>query len=301
MPAEPCILNPAAQRIASLACWHGKPELTPLQGGLSTTSFKVRDAAGQHVARLGADVPAHHVFRTREAAASRAAAQAGLSPKVSWTEADVLVLDFIEGRTFTEVDMRGHVEAIAGLLAKTHRDVAAHLRGPANAFWVFHIIRDYAAALAESGRHPQAETQGWAELASRLEARQMALPIVFGHHDLLPGNILDDGARLWLIDWEYAGFGTGLFDLANVAANGSYGDKEEELLLTAYFGKPPSGALMESFDAMKVASALREATWAMISAIHLAVPGADYEAHAAEYLSRTAATLQRFTERHGKP
>lgn len=290
-----------AQRIASLPCWHGTPELTPLQGGLSTTSFKVRDAAGTHVARLGADVPAHHVFRSREAAASRAAASAGLSPKVSWSAADILVLDFIEGRTFTEIDMRERVEDIAGLLAKAHRDVAPGLRGPANAFWVFHIIRDYAARLAESGRHDRAKAQGWAELATKLEARQLPLPVIFGHHDLLPGNILDDGRRLWLIDWEYAGFGTGLFDIANVAANGSYGEKEEALLLSAYFGKPPSAQLIESFDAMKVASALREATWAMISDIHLNVPGADYAAHAAEYLARTEAALQRFTQRHGKP
>ena len=53
-------------------------------------------------------------------------------------------------------------------------------------------------------------------VADRLEAMQMPLPIVFGHHDLLPGNFLDDGNRLWLIDWEYGAFGTAMFDLANL-------------------------------------------------------------------------------------
>jgi aminoglycoside phosphotransferase (APT) family kinase protein len=53
-----------------------------------------------------------------------------------------------------------------------------------------------------------------------LEAAQAPLPMVFGHHDLLPGNFIDDGKRLWLIDWEYAGFGTAMFDLANLATNG---------------------------------------------------------------------------------
>ena len=50
---------------------------------------------------------------------------------------------------------------------------------------------------------------------------------------------------------------------------------------------------------MKVASALREATWAMVSAIHLAVPGVDYRAHAADYLARTDLALARYTERYG--
>jgi thiamine kinase-like enzyme len=285
-------------RIADLACWRGKPKLTPLAGGLSTTSFMVEDAQGRFVARFGADVPAHHVFRDRERAASAAAAAAGLSPAVRHSEDSILVIDYIEGRTFTETDMRAEAPRIADLLKRTHHKVAPHLRGPANAFWVFHIIRDYAAALAKHGKK---DTQAYAELANRLEARQMPLPVIFGHHDLLPGNILDDGKRLWLIDWEYAGFGTAMFDLANVAANGSYSSQGEAILLETYFGRPANDQQRESFDAMKVASALREATWAMVSSIHLKVPGADYDAHATEYLARTDSALKLFTDRYGQP
>ena len=56
-------------------------------------------------------------------------------------------------------------------------------------------------------------------LAEELEQAQVALPIVFGHNDLLPANFLDDGNRLWLIDFEYAGFSTAMFDLAGAASN----------------------------------------------------------------------------------
>ena len=92
-----------------------------------------------------------------------------------------------------------------------------------------------------------------------------------------------------------------MFDLANVAANGSYSAEQEETLLETYFGKPATNQQIESFDAMKVASALREATWAMVSSIHLKVPGADYEAHAEEYLTRTETALKHFIDRHGQP
>ena len=66
-------------------------------------------------------------------------------------------------------------------------------------------------------------------------------------------------------------------------------------------GRPVSDEVQRSFDAMKVASALREALWAMVSAIHLAAPGADYRAHAADYLARTEAALARYAEKHGDP
>jgi len=76
---------------------------------------------------------------------------------------------------------------------------------------------------------------------------------------------------------------------------------DDRLLLQAYFGEPVGDALQRAFDAMKVASTLREALWAMVSAIHLAAPGADYRAHAADYLARTEEALARFVETHGNP
>ena len=66
---------------------------------------------------------------------------------------------------------------------------------------------------------PTGATSTW---PTRLEQAQVPLPIVFGHHDLLPGNFIDDGKRLWLIDWEYGGFGTAMFDLANLSSNGGF-------------------------------------------------------------------------------
>ena len=59
-----------------------------------------------------------------------------------------------------------------------------------------------------------------------------------GHNDLLAGNFIDDGKRLWLIDWEDGGFGTAMFDLANLATNGSFAPADDRLLLQAYFRQP---------------------------------------------------------------
>jgi thiamine kinase-like enzyme len=125
------------------------------------------------------------------------------------------------------------------------------------------------------------------------------LPIVFGHHDLLPGNFIDDGRKVWLIDWEYGGFGTAMFDLANLSSNGAFGAAEDAALLDAYFEGRVGDDLRRAFAAMKAASALREALWAMVSDVHLKTPDVDYKAHARDYLARAQAGFDRFAERHG--
>ena len=164
------------------------------------------------------------------------------------------------------------------LLKNCHTEVGRHLRGPANIFWVFHVIRDYVRADRCRPALPR--------VADRLEQAQVPLPIVFGHHDLLPGNFMDDGKRLWLIDWEYGAFGTAMFDLANLSSNGEFDAAQDEALLDAYFEARPTPTLRRAFAAMKAASALREALWAMVSDVHLKTPGVDYQAHAKEYLAR---------------
>ncbi len=257
--------------------------LQPLPGGLTNISFTATDRTGKYVVRCGGDIPVHHVFRDRERAASRAAFDAGLSPEIVYTEPGITVLRFIEGRTFSEADLRVEVSRIVPLLKTCHRDVARHLRGPANVFWPFHVIRDYVRLIA-------ADTT-YLALADRLEALQVPLPIVFGHHDLLPGNLIDDGRRVWLIDWEYGAFGTAMFDLANLSSNGSFAADDDKALLDAYFDGAVDNRLRDAFLAMKAASALREALWAMVSDVHLRVPGIDYGAHAAKYLARLEQSL----------
>lgn len=286
-------------RIAALPCWRGKVTVEPLHGGLSNVAFVVSDGRERFVARCGHDIPVHHVFRDREHAASAAAHAAGLAPEVVHAAPGVLVVRYIEGRTLVEADLRANLTRIVSLLASCHRNVKLHLAGPASTFWVFHVIRDYARTLRAAEARDDAELARYVALAGALEAQQAALPIIFGHHDLLPGNVIDDGARLWLIDWEYGGFGTAMFDLANLSANGRFSSADDLQLLEAYFRHPASEEIRRAFDAMKVASALREAMWGMVSALHLAVPGADYPAHVADYLGRTDAALAGYRARHG--
>ena len=89
------------------------------------------------------------------------------------------------------------------------------------------------------------------------------------------------------------------FDLANISANNSFDEVEQLRLLEIYFERAPDEATQRAFDAMKTASALREAMWGMVSELHLNVPGVDYGAHANEYLGRYERALKTFRDRYG--
>jgi thiamine kinase-like enzyme len=289
----------AEQRVRDLAIWSGPVTLEPLKGGLSNTSFIVTDAKGRYVARIGEDFPCHHVFRDREVRASRAAFAAGLSPEVVHAEPGLMVVRFIAAHTFSEEDVRDNLERCAELLKTCHRDMKRRVTGPASIFWVFHVLRDYGQTLKDGGHKRVGDIPRWLAAVDALEDAQIPLPVVFGHHDLLPGNFMDEGRRLWLIDWEYGGFGTAMFDLANISANNSFSDAEQQRLLEIYFEKVPDEATQRAFDAMKTASTLREAMWAMVSELHLNAPGVDYAAHANEYLGRYERALKTFHDRYG--
>jgi len=290
-------LLPAA--LATLSCWQGPITAAPLLGGLSNESWKVTDDRGPHVARLGRDFPFHHVDRQREVMTARAAHAAGFGPLVEHVEPGIMVVEFLQARTWGPDDLRADPTRVGHLLRRFHDEMPAQITGAAFLFWPFHVIRDYARTIRNGASPFTTDLPALLTLSAELEAAQVPLPLIFGHHDLLPANFLEDGQRLWLIDYEYAGYGTALFDLAGAASNAGMSPAETDALLRAYFGETPDAALRRAFDAMQCASLLREAMWAMVSDIHLAAPGADYRRYARENLDQLDAALTHYRTQHG--
>lgn len=281
-------------RIAALPCWNGAIEVAPLSGGISNESHLVRDASGRHVVRFGQDYPFHHVYRDRELMTARAAFEAGFAPRVEYAEPGVMVSAFIDGRTFGAEDVARERQRVAKLLRAFHTEMPRRVSGTAFLFWPFHVIRDYVRTLEAGGSRMKQQLPRYLTLIEELEAAQVPLPVIFAHNDLLPANILDDGERLWLIDFEYAGFSTPMFDLAGATSNANLTPSESEDFLTAYFGRKPDPEIRRSLMAMQCASLLREATWGMVSELYLAAPGADYHAYTIDNLMRLKEALNQY-------
>jgi len=283
------------QRALALPIWTGRATAVPLGGGITNLNVLVTDANRRAVVRIGDDIPVHQIMRFNELAAARAAHAAGVSPAVLYHEPGALVIDFVEGRTMSAEDLRQPdlLRQALDLVKQCHRDIPRHLRGPALTFWVFQVLRDYAATLGE-GRSPHLGTvAGLLEEADELEVAVGRIDLVFGHNDLLPANFLHDGSRMWLIDWDYAGWGSPLFDLGGLAANNGLDPVQEDWLLTSYFGNAPDADLRRRYRAMKAAAALREAMWSMVQEIHSSLDF-NYAAYTADYLITYRAAMAVF-------
>ncbi|MFG1296313.1 phosphotransferase [Xanthobacter variabilis] len=283
----------AVDRVRALSFWGGPVDPLPLGGGITNSNFLVEDGPRKYVVRLGADIPLHNVMRFNERAAALAAEAAGVSPPLRYFEPGLIVIDFIEGHTFTEADVRAHLPRVVELVKRTHREVTRHIRGPALSFWTFHVLRNYLAALSERRHRLAGELSRLAGIAERLEAALGPAEMVYGHNDLLPGNFIDDGKKLWLIDWDYGGFNTPLFDLGNLASNNELDLAQRRELLQLYYGREPDDALRLKFQAMFVASLLRESLWSMISELESTIDF-DYRAYTAKNLTRFERALADF-------
>ena len=257
-------------RIAALPCWQGPIAVEPLSGGMTNLNFKVSDDSGDYVVRLGEDDPIHLISRSNEIASCRAAHAVGASPELVYHEPGILVVRFVDGKVFDEPDVRvdANLTRIVDLLRSLHRQVPVRFEGIPVMFWVFQVLRHYANLLEAGNSSHLPRLAQLMQTANRLEAAVGPVEIVFGHNDLLPANFIDDGERIWLIDFDYAGFNSPLFDLSNLASNNELAEAQELHMLEIYFGTPPDSALLSSYQAMKCASLLRETMWSMVSELH---------------------------------
>lgn len=284
----------AIERARALTCFTTPSKIEPLGGGITNVNLRVEDEGRSYVVRLGSDIPEHGVLRWNELAISRAAQAAGFSPAVVHFEPGVLVLDFLDATTFDEAAVRdaANLPRIIDLIARVHHGLGPHLTTPVLTFWPFQVIRTYATRLKADGSAHVAALSDLMKQAQTLEEATGQVDLVIGHNDLLAANILDDGEKLWLIDWEYGGFNTPLFDLAGLAGNNGLSETQEHAMLLQYF-EARAEAQWRPYRAMKCASLMRETLWSMTSEIHSEIDF-DYAAYTAENMYRLSAALTDF-------
>jgi len=251
--------------IRSIPIWNENIKIQTIEGGLTNQNFLIEENNKKYVVRLGDDIPEHLVSRSNELIVSKAASNAGISPKVIYHSEGILVLDYIECTTLSAEGVRKNIKSIIPLIKKIHHEIPKNLYGQSVIFWVFHVIRNYVKFLHD---HKSAHSKILSDLISKselLEKKSAPYEIVFGHNDLLPANFLDDGSRLWVIDWEYAGYNTPLFDLGGLSSNNDFSFEEETYLLENYFENKINDKLLLQYNSLKCASLLRETMWSMVS------------------------------------
>ena len=279
-----------AELEAALAALGSPPgEPVALDGGITNRNFRVGDL----VVRLpGADTGLLGIDREAERAATEAAARTGLGPQVvaCLTAPPCLVTRFIEGRPVTAEELRAPalIRELAGALRAYHEGPPLPAR-----FDAFAVIEDYrATAAARGGRSPahwERMAVGAAAIRAALQGPEHA-PVPC-HNDLLTANLLHDGARLRLVDWEYAGMGDRYFDLGNLSVNNGFATADDERLLAAYYGEPCPPRRLAAVALMRIVSDLREAMWGVVQAT-VSELDFDFTAYADDHAVRVLAGLE---------
>lgn len=261
-----------------------------LGGGITNHNLKVALDGEQLVLRVaGTRTNLLGIDRSVELAATRAAAAAGIGPEVvAFVEPEGwLVTRFIEG----EIPPMERTRE-PDLLARVAAALRAFHTGPAipGVFDSFRVVETYRyTALEHGGRVP--DVFEWAhDLAGQIEARRAADTSVPCHNDLLNANFLDDGERLRIVDWEYAGMGDRFFDLANFSINHELDTDASAALLEAYFGELRAEDV-QALELMRFMSDFREAMWGVVQSA-VSELDFDFDGYAREHFERLRRTAE---------
>lgn len=254
----------------------GKPRaIEELSGGLTNLNLKVTTPDGVYVARSNRRDPALlGIDRAEESFNTRAAELAGVgAPYVDFRpDLGLLVIGFIDGRTFTDADLR--VPGALGRVAEACRQLHA---GPrfTNDFDMFTRQPFYVRTCRERGFPIPDDYEAYETDFRRIRAALAVNPVptVPCNNDLLAGNIVDDGDKLWLIDYEYSGNNDPFFELGNSWTECRLDDEHLAELVTAYVGHE-SPALLARARLRAVTSRYGWALWGFIQA---AVVDDDFE------------------------
>jgi thiamine kinase-like enzyme len=217
----------------------GPRQVEALTGGLTNVNFKVTTPDRTVVVRLsGSDGDLLSIDRDAEHVNSRRAAESGAAPEVLryLPEHHALIVAWIEGRTLTAADLRE-----PSMLARVAAVCRTLHAGPrfAGDFDMFAVQRRYLGIVQERGFRlpdrylelmPQAD-----RIAAALAVRKR--PSVPCNNDLLAANFIDDGDRLWVIDYEYGGNGDPAFELGNIWQESDLSLDHLATLVDAYTGR----------------------------------------------------------------
>jgi thiamine kinase-like enzyme len=214
-----------------------RSKVLPLSGGLTNINLKVETDKGDYVARISSNKSELlAIDRKAEYENSKIAALAGVGAPVHdfLPEFGLLVIGFIEGKTYGSDDVAKNLPRIAQSLRQLHA-APPFVRD----FDMFVIQQNYLKIVTQSNfKLPP----NYIKYADHIQKMKQAVAVldegkVACNNDLLPANFIDDGKKIWLIDYEYSGNNDPCFELGNIWSEADLPPDALAELVTAYYGR----------------------------------------------------------------
>jgi thiamine kinase-like enzyme len=262
--------------VGKIKDWNGRNVLVqPLSGGLTNTNFKVEVDGRPYFVRVpGESTELLAIDRNNEFHNSQAAAQAGVGPKVLYhlPEYSVMVLEFVAGKTMSKESL-----SAAGMPARMAQSIKQLHAGPRfySDFNMFRLTEYYLSICAERGIPvPDGYAVRMATVA-KIEQAMMVKPLatVPCNNDLLAENYIDDGKKLWLIDYEYRGNNDPTFELGNTCQEMQFNEDQIREVCSAYFGSASAAMIAR----MKLNMIMSDVGWGLWAAIQARISKIDFD------------------------
>ena len=247
--------------------------VTELSGGLTNRNLKISTASGDYVARISSNKSSLlAIDRRSEYENSKIAAGIGVGAPVFdyLPEFGLLVIGYIPGKTYSEIDVSNNLSRIASTCQLLHK-AAPFTRD----FDMFVIQENYQKLVTESGFRFQNGYHQYTHHLSRMKAALAVLDEgrVPCNNDLLPANFIDDGKKIWLIDYEYSGNNDPCFELGNIWSEAKLPLSALDELVTSYYGGPRPEKLARAW----LFALLAKYGWTLWASIQSSVSDIDFD------------------------
>ncbi|MFT7597009.1 MAG: thiamine kinase-like enzyme [Paracoccaceae bacterium] len=263
-------------------------------GGLTNLVYRVETNGKPVIVRIPGAGTEAYIDRKVELHNARVAAEAGIAPQVLWGDDDtgVMISDCVEGiETMTPAlfQSRPGSPDRAGVALRALHGAKAPFQFR---FELFAMIDDYLSIL--SGKDI-ALPAGYPDIVAAAQPIKQLLqdhpvPLTPCHCDPLCENFLDDGQRMWIVDFEYSGMNDPLWDLGDLSVEAGFDDAQDLAMLTAYYGVPPTAAQV---GRMVIYKAMCDLLWTLWGLIQHADdnPAEDFWAYAVGRFERCKALM----------
>ncbi len=262
--------------VSKIEDWKGRyVSIHPLSGGLTNTNFKVEVDGTPYFVRVpGESTELLAIDRNNEYHNTRAAAQAGVAPKVlhHLPEYNVMVIEFLNGKTMSKDSLNEK-----GMPTRMAQAIKRLNQGPRffSDFNMFRLTEYYLRLCKERNiRIPDGYMERMSTVTQIEKAMNVKpLPTVPCNNDLLAENYIDDGKQLWLIDYEYSGNNDPTFELGNTCQEMQFNDERINEVCAAYFGKASPNMIAR----MKLNMIMSDVGWGLWAAIQAKISTIDFD------------------------
>ncbi len=243
-----------------------------LSGGLTNTVIKVSTPNKIYVARISRpELGVLGINRNLEHKIAQIAADLEIGPQVRgyYPEESTLVIDFIDGQTFGNQELKAHLSEIVQRCKTFHAGPLLPID-----FDVFTVFRKYL-DLAQFKRIelPQGfedHLVAFSQIENRFKKNPVAL--VACHNDLLAANFIKSADKIWIVDYEYAGNNDPAFELGNMWIEARLAEEDLKTIVELYYGEFTDSLFARAW-LMAMAS---QYFWALYASIQKAVTQGDF-------------------------